>query len=183
MAPSLRSGLLLLGLLVVIAPAVQGRRLLTGCKHKVSGHGQSLRDVAEDYHVDYHDLLQRNEHIHDPHWLHPGTSVNLPSRACRDDDKWDNKWDDDKWDHKWGHKDDDHKKEQKKHEPEPKHKPEPPHPAPAPSGHCTYEVVEGDYLYKIAEEYHIKLDELLKLNTHIDDPHLIYPGDKINVPC
>ncbi len=27
-------------------------------------------------------------------------------------------------------------------------------------------------------QYHIKLDELLKLNTHIDDPHLIYPGKR-----
>jgi hypothetical protein len=67
MAPSLRSasGLLLLGLLVCLAPAVQGRNM--GCKHKVE-KGQSLRDVAEHYHVDYHDLLERNKHIHDPHW-------------------------------------------------------------------------------------------------------------------
>jgi hypothetical protein len=55
--------------------------------------------------VDYHDLLERNKHIHDPHWLHPGTTVNLPRWACHEDDN--------KWDYKW---DDDHK-EEKEHKP------------------------------------------------------------------
>ncbi|WEG11693.1 SafA/ExsA family spore coat assembly protein [Pullulanibacillus sp. KACC 23026] len=45
-----------------------------------------------------------------------------------------------------------------------------------------YIVQTGDSLWKIANKYQVGLSELIQANPQIDNPHLIYPGEKINVP-
>jgi uncharacterized YkwD family protein/spore coat assembly protein SafA len=43
-------------------------------------------------------------------------------------------------------------------------------------------VVSGDTMWKIAVKYEVGLSEIISANTHISDPALIYPGQKITVP-
>lgn len=46
-----------------------------------------------------------------------------------------------------------------------------------------HKVVEkGDSMWKIAEEYNINFHEILRLNKHFLNPHLIHPKDKIEMP-
>jgi len=46
----------------------------------------------------------------------------------------------------------------------------------------TYTVVSGDTLWKIAVKYETGLSELIKANSQIPNPNLIYVGQKINIP-
>ena len=55
-------------------------------------------------------------------------------------------------------------------EPKPEPKPEPEY----------YTVKKGDNLTKIAKKYNTTVDELVKLNN-LDNPNLIYPGQKLRV--
>ena len=43
-------------------------------------------------------------------------------------------------------------------------------------------VQKDDTLWKIAGYYHCDFEELLYLNSYIENPNLIYPLDKIRVP-
>lgn len=52
--------------------------------------------------------------------------------------------------------------------------------ADAAQNHCI--VQKGDSMYKIAQRYNIPFAEILRLNKHFKDPHLIYPLDKILLP-
>ena len=45
----------------------------------------------------------------------------------------------------------------------------------------TYTVVKGDTMYKIAEKYGLTLQQLIGMNPQIENPALIYVGNKINV--
>ena len=45
----------------------------------------------------------------------------------------------------------------------------------------TYTVVKGDTMYKIAQKYGLKLEQLILMNPQISNPNLIYAGQKINV--
>ena len=45
----------------------------------------------------------------------------------------------------------------------------------------TYTVVKGDTMYKIANKYGLKLEQLILMNPQIENPNLIYVGQKINV--
>ncbi|WP_230137565.1 CAP domain-containing protein, partial [Peribacillus frigoritolerans] len=49
-------------------------------------------------------------------------------------------------------------------------------------GANTYEVAEGDTLTKIASEYDVSIDELLKSNSAINDANQIRIGQIINLP-
>ncbi len=51
-----------------------------------------------------------------------------------------------------------------------------------PSGTTQYTVKPGDTLFKIAQQFGITLNELLRLNPQISDPSRISPGQVINVP-
>ncbi len=44
------------------------------------------------------------------------------------------------------------------------------------------QVASGDTLSTIAAEHGVTLDELLSVNTHINNPHMIFPGQQINLP-
>lgn len=46
--------------------------------------------------------------------------------------------------------------------------------------HCT--VQKGDSIWKIAKIYNHDFHEVLKLNKHLKNPHLIYPNQKIELP-
>ena len=46
----------------------------------------------------------------------------------------------------------------------------------------TYTVARGDSLWKIAVKYEIGVSELIKANSQIANPNLIYVGQKINIP-
>lgn len=43
-------------------------------------------------------------------------------------------------------------------------------------------VVSGDTMWKIAVKYETGLSEIINANTHIKNPSLIYPGQKITIP-
>ena len=43
-------------------------------------------------------------------------------------------------------------------------------------------VVSGDTMWKIAVKYETGLSEIINANTHIKNPSLIYPGQKIAIP-
>ena len=43
-------------------------------------------------------------------------------------------------------------------------------------------VVSGDSMWKIAVKYQTGLLEIISANTHIQNPDLIYPGQKITIP-
>ena len=46
----------------------------------------------------------------------------------------------------------------------------------------SHTVVKGDTMWKIANKYEVGLSEIKTANTHIKNPDLIYPGDKLNIP-
>ncbi len=46
----------------------------------------------------------------------------------------------------------------------------------------THTVVKGDTMWKIAVKYEVGLSEIKSANTHIKNPDLIYPGDKLYIP-
>lgn len=46
----------------------------------------------------------------------------------------------------------------------------------------TYTVKSGDTLWKISKRYKIGLAEIISANPQFDNPDLIYPGDRVNVP-
>ena len=46
----------------------------------------------------------------------------------------------------------------------------------------THTVVKGDTMWKIANKYEVGLSEIKGANSHIKNPDLIYPGDKLNIP-
>lgn len=47
----------------------------------------------------------------------------------------------------------------------------------------TYTVVSGDSMWKIAVKYEIGVSELIKANSQITNPGMIYVGQKINIPA
>lgn len=47
---------------------------------------------------------------------------------------------------------------------------------------ATYTVQKGDSLYLIAKKLNVRFYEILRLNSHLENPALIYPNQKINVP-
>ena len=55
-------------------------------------------------------------------------------------------------------------------------------PPPPPAGQ-TYYVQKGDTLRKIASKFSTTVDELLKVNTQVSNPNLIYVGQGINIPA
>jgi spore coat assembly protein SafA len=58
-------------------------------------------------------------------------------------------------------------------------KPEPePQPEPKPTTRV-YVVQEGDTLFKIAERFNVPLDAVIRANPQIQDPNIIFPGQKI----
>jgi len=56
-------------------------------------------------------------------------------------------------------------------------------PPPPPAGGQTYYVQKGDTLRKIASKFSTTVDELLKVNTQITNPNLIYVGQAITIPA
>lgn len=46
--------------------------------------------------------------------------------------------------------------------------------------HCI--VRDGDSIWRIAERYKIPFEELLRHNLHFENPHLIFPKDKVHLP-
>src|SRR5690554_2494011 len=46
----------------------------------------------------------------------------------------------------------------------------------------SYTVVPGDTMWKIAVKTQTGIDELINANTQLQNPNLIYPGQKIEVP-
>jgi LysM repeat protein len=57
-----------------------------------------------------------------------------------------------------------------------------PPPPPPPAGQ-TYYVKSGDTLRKIAAKFNTSVDVLLKVNTQISNPNLIYVGQAITIPA
>ena len=43
-------------------------------------------------------------------------------------------------------------------------------------------VVAGDSMWKIAVRYEVGVSEIIRANTHIQNPDLIYPGQILNIP-
>ena len=57
------------------------------------------------------------------------------------------------------------------------------HQAKAQSGSTTtYTVQKGDSLWKISVRYQIGLSELIQANPQVENPSLIYPGEKLTIP-
>lgn len=52
--------------------------------------------------------------------------------------------------------------------------------SPSSAQHCV--VQKGDSIWKIAQKYNVSFHEVLKLNKHFKNPHLIHPNDKIELP-
>lgn len=52
----------------------------------------------------------------------------------------------------------------------------------AQTGTTTYTVQKGDSLWKIAQKYQVGLSEIIQANSQIENPDLIYPGEKITIP-
>ncbi|WP_404813417.1 SafA/ExsA family spore coat assembly protein [Halobacillus yeomjeoni] len=46
----------------------------------------------------------------------------------------------------------------------------------------TYTVRSGDTLWKISQRYQIGLSEIINANPQIQNPDLIYPGDRVTIP-
>lgn len=49
-------------------------------------------------------------------------------------------------------------------------------------GQTTYVVQPGDSLWKIAVKYQVGLSEIIAANPQIQNPALIYPNQKVNIP-
>jgi len=45
-----------------------------------------------------------------------------------------------------------------------------------------YVIRKNDNIYQLAKCFNISMKELLKVNPHIQNPDMVYPGDKIFVP-
>ena len=45
-----------------------------------------------------------------------------------------------------------------------------------------YVIRKNDNIYQLAKCFNISIQELLKVNPHIQNPDMVYPGDKIFVP-
>lgn len=45
-----------------------------------------------------------------------------------------------------------------------------------------YKVKQGDTMWKISIKHQIEFNELLRVNTHLPEPELIFPGQFINIP-
>lgn len=45
-----------------------------------------------------------------------------------------------------------------------------------------YTVQKGDSLWKIAVKYQVGLSEIIEANPQFENPHIIYPGDKVTIP-
>ena len=56
-------------------------------------------------------------------------------------------------------------------------------PPPPPADGQTYYVQRGDTLRKIASKFSTTVDEILKVNTQITNPNLIYVGQAITIPA
>lgn len=52
----------------------------------------------------------------------------------------------------------------------------------AASAATTHTVVPGDTMWKIAVKNEIGVSEIIDANSHIENPHLIYPGQVLNIP-
>ncbi len=50
------------------------------------------------------------------------------------------------------------------------------------AANLTHTVQKGDTMWKIAVKYEVGLSEIKGANTHIKNPDLIYPGDKLYIP-
>ncbi|MBE6664363.1 MAG: SafA/ExsA family spore coat assembly protein [Ruminococcaceae bacterium] len=50
------------------------------------------------------------------------------------------------------------------------------------AANLTHTVQKGDTMWKIAVKYEVGLSEIRSANTHIKNPDLIYPGDKLYIP-
>lgn len=46
----------------------------------------------------------------------------------------------------------------------------------------THTVASGDTMWKIASRYQVGVSEIIKANSHISNPSMIYPGQKIAIP-
>ncbi len=47
----------------------------------------------------------------------------------------------------------------------------------------TYNVIQGDSLWKISNKYKVHLGDVVETNTQFDDPNLIYPNDTVYIPA
>ncbi|MGP4078448.1 SafA/ExsA family spore coat assembly protein [Pseudalkalibacillus sp. R45] len=50
------------------------------------------------------------------------------------------------------------------------------------SAATSHTVQYGDTMWKIAMRYKIGVSEVINANTHINNPNLIYPGQRLNIP-
>ena len=50
------------------------------------------------------------------------------------------------------------------------------------AANITHTVQRGDTMWRIAVKYEVGLSEIKSANTHIKNPDLIYPGDKLYIP-
>ncbi|SDJ64935.1 SafA/ExsA family spore coat assembly protein [Sediminibacillus albus] len=50
------------------------------------------------------------------------------------------------------------------------------------SAQSTYTVRSGDSMWKIAEKYKIGVTEIIEANPQVENPDLIYPNQKLNIP-
>ena len=50
------------------------------------------------------------------------------------------------------------------------------------SAATVHTVAKGDTMWKIASKYQVGTSEVISVNSHIKNPDLIYPGDKISIP-
>ena len=48
---------------------------------------------------------------------------------------------------------------------------------------CSYTIVPGDTLSKIATQYHTTVSNLQSMNPSISNPNMIIAGQTIKVPC
>lgn len=53
----------------------------------------------------------------------------------------------------------------------------------SPSAHAlTHTVVRGDTMWKLAVKYEVGTSEIIDANPQVENPDLIYPGDRLNIP-
>lgn len=46
----------------------------------------------------------------------------------------------------------------------------------------THTVVRGDTMWKLAVKYEVGTSEIIDANPQVENPNLIYPGDRLNIP-
>jgi uncharacterized YkwD family protein len=51
---------------------------------------------------------------------------------------------------------------------------------PASAQHC--DVQRGDSMWRIAKRYNVLFSEVLKMNKHFQNPHMIHPKDEVELP-